>query len=182
MSGNLETLLAEWPFETVVPEDGEAVHDGLTVIGTRLDTIDDDIEWLDKQRRVQTATGEELEKLATEVGIKRQQGETDERLRFRTLIAKASTRSDGTFDDIAQVLFVLFGDDVSKISLDAKPGEPTTLLSLPESLINDIPLTETEFATALDDILPISDPIEVYTDDTLIFGQSGSQGFGGELS
>jgi len=182
MSGNLDTLLDEWPFETVVPEDGEAVHDGLTVIGNRLDAIDDDIQYLDEQRRVQTATGVELEKLANEVGIKRQQGENDERLRFRTLIAKASTRSDGTFDDIAQVLFIFFGDDVSKISLDAKPGEPTTLLSLPESLVNDIPLTETEFATALDDILPISDPIEVYTDDTLIFGQSGSQGFGGELS
>jgi hypothetical protein len=182
MSENLDTLLSEWPFETVVPEDGEAVHDGLTVIADRLDTIDDDIQWLDEQRRVQTATGAELEKLANEVGIKRQQGETDERLRFRTLIAKASTRSDGTFDDIAQVLLILFGDDVSKISLDPVTGEPTIYLSMPQSLVDDIPLTESEFATALDDILPISDPIEVYTDDTLIFGESGSQGFGGELS
>jgi len=183
VSDNLSDLTETyWPFTEITPEPDTAVHDGLTVIANQLDNVDNDISWLDEQRRLQTATDKELAKLAREVSVERQVGESDERLRYRALIAKAATRSDGTFDDVAQVLRIVFGDDVSKTSIEPKADSPAIYVTVPQGLVDDIPLSEQALSNALEDLLPLGDPVEVFTDDTFVFGETGSQGLGGDLS
>lgn len=182
MADNLETTLDNWPYEQIYPQQDEAIYDLLVAIETAFDQIDDDITYLHEQRLLQTATDRELEKLAAEVGITRETGESDEQLRFRTLIAKTSTRSNGTFEDLVGILYVLFEDDVSNISISAVDDEPTIHLEMPLGMIDDTPLTRLELSDALTDTIPLNDNITILTDDTLILGESGSRGLGGKLT
>jgi len=168
----LSVHLDNWPLETVVPTYNEPIHDILSVISLYVDETDQRLEDILKQRFLQTATGAELEKLAAEVGIVREGGETDEHLRYRTLLAKAGSRCDGTLDSIETVLAVLFGSKVNTIEITPVSNSPTLAITIPQTLLDDIPLSETELETGLQRIVPAGDPVTVATGDTFIFGES----------
>jgi len=167
-----------WPYDTVTPHDSEAVYDILTAYEGQLDRIDVQADELHDQRFLQTATTRELEKLAAEVGVQRETGEGDDRLRFRALIGKAVTRSSGTIEDIGIVLHVLFSGDATNIEISVVEDQPVLRLTIPTNLIDDTPLTTTELETELSAILPVGDSLSILTDDTWLLGESGSQGLG----
>jgi len=177
----LDTLLDNWPFTETVPDDGEAIHDLLTVIGSEFDRRDDDIAYLYKQRFLQTATSEELNRLAREAGVRRQSSEGDDELRTRALISKAATQSDGTFDSIESALNSIFDDDLTQIRIIPRELEPTIVIAIPEKLINSIPVTKSQLEKELNATTPANNPIAVETADTLILGESGERGLGGDL-
>lgn len=173
----------EWGTETAFttesnPDTSEALYDLLVACATELDGVDAELDVLYDQRFLQTATDEELEKLAAEVTTQRETGELDDRLRFRALISKAVTRSDGTLDDIGAVLYVLFGERTKNITVSAAPDKPILRLTLPTELINDIPLSASELESELRNIIAVSDSLEIFTDETFVLGESGSQGIG----
>ena len=169
---------SNWPYETIVPKDGDAVYDLLVAIETELDRIDVQADELQEQRFINTATTEELRKLAAEVGVTKETNESEERFRFRAKLAKAVARCDGTFPKFAQVLRLIFGEDAQQITVSAPAGEPVVKLTIPSELINDIPLTLAELEAELLNALPASDGLEVISDDTWLLGESGSQGLG----
>jgi hypothetical protein len=172
-----------WPYDTITPREQGAIYDLLVALETQLDRLDVQLDELQEQRFIETATTYELEKLAAEVGTQRETGESDERLRFRTAIAKAVTRSDGTIDDIAAVLYVIFGDDVQNINIEASSSEPVVQLYMPSTLVEDVPLTLSELEHELENITPVGDGLQIVTDDTFRFGESDDQGLGrGELA
>jgi hypothetical protein len=167
-----------WPYDTITPHEDEALYDLLVAMETQLDRVDVQADELQEQRFLETATSHELEKLAAEVSTPRQTNEDDERLRFRALIAKAVTRSDGTIDDLGAVLHVIFGDDATNISVDAADSEPVLRLTIPSSLVDNTPLTVSELESELTDIIAVGDRLEIFTDETFLLGESGSQGIG----
>lgn len=172
-----------WPFETIVPYEDEALYDLIVAYETQLDRVDVQADELMEQRFIDTATTRELEKLAAEVGVNRETNESEERFRFRTKIAKAVTRSTGTIDSFATVLYTIFDDDVSEISIDTPPDEPVVQLIMPSDLVDQIPLTLNELEDELIEIIPTADGLEIITDDMWLLGESGSQGVGeGELT
>jgi len=180
---NLTTIIEQWPTAALYPHETEAIYDVLVALASSLDTYDDDVQAVLNQHFLDTATGRELDKLAAEVGVQRQTGESDERLRFRAIIQKVSTRSRGTFEDIAQTMVALFGaEDANTIELVATSTGPILEVRMPRSLLNDTPLTRAEFEDALSDVVPAGDSVEVLTDDLLILGESGDQGLGGKLT
>jgi len=175
-------MQAEWPFDSTRPSDTDALYDLFRAIHQEYGYYELILDVLKRQRRLQTATGTELEKLATEVGVKRESGERDERLRFRTLISKATTRSLGTIEDFATLLNVLFGDDVSKMKLASSIDEPVVEVHIPSVIIDAQPVTASELESLLTTVLPASDDVVIVTDETWLLGESGSQGIGeGEL-
>lgn len=179
---NYQRLQDTWPLDTVRPTNNHALTDILRAWSYLLDQISQTIRWVYDQRRLQTATNEQLTKLANEVGIVRHSNESDKRLRFRALIAKAGSRSDGTLDDIETVLQIIFGSDVTKLSVKPKANSPVTLIKIPSPVLDSIPLDAAALETALDNLLPLGDPIEILSTDRLILGESGNQGLGGKLS
>lgn len=175
-----EQLQNNWPYESVVPEDDEPLDDVLTAIAARLYHAQSDIDYIQDQQLLQTATGGGLESLAAEVDVYRQAGESDASLRKRALINKAETQSKGSFADLEKVLQVVF-DDITKIRITAVQDRPTTTIGIPQSQLDDIPLTINELEAELQGAIPVSDPLNVVTADTFIFGETGEQGLGGEL-
>jgi len=170
-----------WPFDVVVPEDDEPLHDILTVFEYSSIELQYDISDVYEQIYLDSATGYELRALAAEVGITPETGETDDHLQFRTQLRKTTLRSDGTLPDLLKILQRVFGEDTAKISITAQSGEPTTRLEIPTPIIEDIPLSQNELQDELDKALPVSDPLIIVTEDTFRLGESGSSGLGGKL-
>jgi len=177
----LANILANWPQATTFPEPNDPIANVLEAIATHMATTNAEIEETYEQRFLQTASDDALERLANEVGIVRQTSELDEHLRMRTLITKAGTQADGTFDSIERLLQIIFGEKVSQVSVSTESNSPTVVIEIPQTLLDEIPLTQDELATALQDVFPTSTPVTVTTGDTLILGESGSSGVGGEL-
>lgn len=173
-----KVMAAAWPFDPTRPSSDDALYDFLRALDWELGYYEAVLSELKDQRQLTTATDEELDKLSQEVGIIRQENEGDDRLRFRTSIRKAATRSTGTFEDVAQLLESIFGDDAEDITVTNSVNDPVVELRMPSSLLADIPITDSELATALEPAIPENDTFEVVTGDTWLLGQSGSQGLG----
>jgi hypothetical protein len=172
-----------WPFESIVPNEDEAIYDLLVAYETQLDRVDVQADELMEQRFLDKATTDELEKLANEVGTVRETNEDDERLRFRARVSKAATRSDGTTRSFAEVLYAVFGEDVKDFTIDTVSGEPVVRITMPSDVTDAMPITVSELENELLDIIPTADGLEIITDDVWLLGESGSQGIGeGELT
>jgi len=167
-----------WPYDTIVPTDDGAISDILQAIETELDRIDVEIDELYEQRFLATATTNELQKLAGEVGVQRQTNESDERLRFRAQIAKAVIQSSENIYAMGQLFKILFGADASRITVTSVTSEPVVDIVIPSDLIDDIPLTKTELEAELNELVPSGDGIQIQTEDTFTFtGETTGAGF-----
>lgn len=177
----LANLLDNWPHETTLPENNDPAANVLEAVGTYMVNSNAEIEEAYEQRFLQTASNQRLEQLAREVGVQRQTAEVDEHLRFRALIQKAGTQADGSFDSIERLCSIIFGDEVDQISVAAQSGTPVVLFTIPQPLLDEIPLTKPELETELQRVFPASTPVEINTGDVLILGEDGNNGVGGKL-
>lgn len=174
-----DEILRLWPFTQIRPGDNGAIRPHLRVFGLALDRTQFRINNVKQQQSIDTATGESLEKLAGEVNLTRETNESDERLRFRTTIQKAVTRSNGTLNGLETVLAIVFGADiVANMQLSTPSSAPVVQLIIPAAIVQDSPLTRAELEAALDDAIPATDRLRIITDNTFIFGESGDQGIG----
>ncbi len=171
-------IVANWPFDEIVPTEEEAVYDIILAVESAINEVDNEIDTLYEQRFLDSATGRQLELLAAEVGVVRETNEGDDSLRLRAQLRKALSNSNGTVDDLARLLKIAFGDDTNKISVSVDAAEPIVELTIPSALIDDLPITRVRLQSILEDSLPGSDSLQILTDDTFAFGQSGSQGLG----
>jgi hypothetical protein len=172
-------VVDRWPYRFQHIADGDPLWDYLGAFASELHQIDVFIDELYEQRFLETATGRELEKLAAEVGVTRQDGETDTDLRFRARLRKAIAASDGTADDIETIMSIAFEDkDLSNIDVVHSTGAPVTQFRVPQPYLDDIPLTRADFESELVRAFPAGYGVEVATSDTWLLGESGSQGLG----
>lgn len=169
-------LLRYWPWDQIRPTGTDAASDLLFGFDRALRRLDARIEQVKRERFVHNATGASLDHLAGEVGITRQTDERDPRLRLRTRIAKAVTRSQGTLGDMERILQIIFGDAVNNMSITTVDDKPVVILQVPVTLIDEIPLTKAELETALQPIIPASDELRVKFADTFLLNESGQQG------
>ena len=194
------SLEANWPFDTVFPhsedssvtfttpttfdsettytdQDG-AIVEFITVYERHHDDLVETVNELYDDRFVESATGRELEKLASEVGLDRQTGESDDRLRFRTQIAKAITRSSGNIYELATLFRILFGEDATNITLTPAENQPVVIMNVPDLIVDQIPVSVSVLEDLLSQALPSSDNLEIITGDTFAFdGQTTGGGF-----
>jgi len=177
-----ELLFENWPNEVVRPDEDEAVDDVLTAIGRQLNRLYIETKILQRQRFIDSADGEQLRRLAREVGVRREQGEGEGAFRFRARTTKAVGRSDGTLRDLEDALQVMFGEDVSSLSVATPDSSPTVQIFVPETVLEEVPLSKPRLREQLLDAIPASDGLEVLEGDTFIFGETGDQGLGGELT
>jgi hypothetical protein len=154
-----QPLIDNWPFDEVIPYERHAIYDHLYAWDGELNRIDRTIDHIKKQKFIDTATGTSLDLLAGEVGVIRETNESDERLRFRAQIAKAIPESTTDIRTFAELLRVLFGEEASNISLTTPSGRPVVILTVPDSVITDIPLTREELEKELQQVVPSGDNI-----------------------
>lgn len=173
------TLVSNWPYGFQYIDNGDPLWNYLSAYVTEFQEIETQANELYDQRFLDTATGKELEKLAAEVGVIRETGESDDALRFRAQLRKAIAASNGTAEDIKDILILAFGEDtLADIDVTDVSGEPVTSFNLPQESLDDIPLSLSEFESELERAFPAGYGVRVTTSDTWLLGQSGSQGIG----
>jgi len=172
-------LVENWPYEFRYIEETDPIYNYLSIFATELQRLDAFINELYDQRFIETATGPELERLGAEVGVTREAGESDEVFRFRVKLGAAVAASDGTADDIADILALAFDDDtLEAITVEHINGDPLTQFTIPSHAIESIPLTKTELETEIQQAFPCGHVITIVRDDTFVFGGTGSQSLG----
>lgn len=173
----------KWPYEFQDLTTGTDINDLLTAFANEYQYFDVIIDDLYENMFLETAVGHELEALAAELGVGRREGETDDTLRYRARLARVVAASNGNAKEIATVVQTTFpGKDISVIDVTHTTGAPVIQFAVPQTYIDDIPLTQTEVETELATAFPCGTNVTLVTSDTFLFGESGSQGLGnGEL-
>jgi len=165
-----DDVVDRWPYGFQAIPDGEPLYEYLSVFSSELKRLNTDIQSLADERFIETATGQELERLGAEVGVTRRGGESDDSLRLRVQIGKAVAASNGTAEDIRTILAIVFDQsDLESITVSHVAGAPVLSFQIPTSLINDIPLTATELEAELREAVPAGSDVTVITDDVFTF-------------
>lgn len=145
-----ETFEDEQPIHAL--RDDEPLADLLRTVLTELDDLDDEIATVFDGRFIETATGDELDFLASTVNIQRKTDETDERLRRRVRGVYEAAQSTGTYEDVAQVALFVLDADPEQVNLDParETVDPATaVVEVEDAVINDSPFTEAEIERLL---------------------------------
>lgn len=172
-------VVERWPYDFQNINRDDDLYAYLGVYANELQRLDAFLDELYEQRYVATATGRELEKLGAEVGVTRRSGEGDDSYALRVALGKAIAASDGTANDIATILGIVFTDDVLEASsVEHLEGDPITQFTIPSDAIDDIPLTRQQLEDELERAFPCGFAVEIITDDSWLLGESGSQGLG----
>lgn len=155
----------------------------LRTLVSQFHRLDTEIDDLYDQRFIDTATDRELELLSANVGVEPRTGETDASFRARVRAGYRIATSDGTFEAVARAALALLDADPGDIQLIGPPettGGVGRVLA-PDILVEQSPLSQSEIAAELTRAAPLGHRLEVVTEDTLLLGESGSQGLGAEL-
>lgn len=181
---DIQTFIGQWRRyqPAVQPEKGSKARDLAKVYKRQMDRLDIEIDRIYEQRFVETATGEELERLGAKYGIRRKSGEDDEKLRLRIGAAQQVSQSRGTYKDIAQIALEVLDCEPEQITLirPSESGEPGTgIIRVQGDVIDDSPFTIAEIANLLGDGAVAGHKIEVQQSDAFTFGDADN-GFGTE--
>lgn len=124
----------------------------LDVVSSENDRIDDVLQDLYDQRFLTDATGQELEKIAFEVGVRRESGETDEELRRRVFSEYAAQSSDASYDSFATAALNILDTNRDNVDIETPPRstEKTVTLFVESSVLDDSPLTNDQITSFLE--------------------------------
>lgn len=116
----------------------------LEVLASENDRIDDDIHDLYDNRFLTSATDEELNKMAFEVGVRRQTGETDEELRRRVFSEFAAQASDATYNTFASTVLEVVDAEPENVDIQTPPQstiDKTVTVFVESAILDESPLT-----------------------------------------
>jgi hypothetical protein len=167
---NIEDIQQAFDYPTPVGVDDDMTA-LLGVLASENRRLDLDIESLYDNRFIESATGRELEKLAFEVGVRRKTGESDEKLRKRVCGAYCAQASNGTFDEVADIVMRLVDADPIQVIIntppDVSPG--TVQIGIDGASIDESPLTIDEIKEILEQSTTAGRPIDIYITGTFAF-------------
>lgn len=166
-------LADNWPYQFQRVEDGDPLYEYLGVYATEIARLDAFIDTLYEQRFIQTATTRELEKLAAAINITRNEGETDEEFRYRVQLRRVQATSNGTAEDIAELLTAAFGSAATEIEITLAPSNPILRFTIPQQLITDSPLSQSHLQSIFDEAMPCGTSITLVTEDVFTFVEDG---------
>lgn len=152
----------------------------MDVLSSENDRLDLDIEHLYDQRFIESASGEELEKIAFEVGVKRRNGESDRKLRRRVYAAYAAQASDTTYETVAAAILQTIPATPSQVDLVTPPqsGAKNIDVTIDLAAVEDSPFTETEIVDQLERIISADASVNILIEGTFGFaGNTSNEGF-----
>lgn len=181
---SLDDARQQFPNAGVAIDQDDPLAALLRTLVSQYHRLDTEIDAIYDERFIDSATARELELLGANVGVEPRTGESDESLRARVRAGYRIATSDGTFEAIARAALALLDADADDVRLE---GPPATSGGVGRVVVSDVrldesPLSQDEVAATLTDAAPLGHRIEVLTDDTFRFGESGDQGFGADLA
>ncbi len=167
---NLEEIIEEWDNDAVVIREDELPHQILETLIDALNDFDRDLEDVHDTRFIEFATDSHLEKIGEQVGVQRQNNETDEEFRVRVESGYARAVSDSTFETFGRVVLNVFNADKDQVSISGAVDEPVVVINAPAQVIDDSPLTADQIAEELTESVPASDGVRVEGTGTFELG------------
>lgn len=112
---------------------------------------------------VGTAANESLERLGQPFDVSRRDGESDDHLRARIIIAGFASHSSGTRDELLRFVKELLGTSYDDIvdTTDLSSNPATWQIEVSSSVLADFSLTTSELATELEKCVPASHTVSV---------------------
>lgn len=162
-------LADAWPYGFQQFRDEDPLYEYLGVYATEIARLDAFIDTLYEQRFIETANTDELEKLAAEIGITRNEGESDDAFRYRTRLRLIQAASDGTAEDMRNLFAAAFGEQLSEVAISPAPDSPVLLIVVPEATITTVPVSQTQLEAIFTDAMPCGTDIDLSTDTTFAF-------------
>jgi hypothetical protein len=140
-----------------------------------------DIESLYDNRFIETATGEELEKIGELVGVRRKNAEGDEKLRKRITAEFIAQASDTTYRTFAIATLAILETNPRAIDIEKPPDSVDKVVNLyvDGGALADNPLTNTEIASLLDRTVSAGGKVNIIEQGTFAFDgdESTLEGF-----
>lgn len=153
----------------------------LEVVGDELKRIDLEVESLYDNRFVESATGEELEKLGDLVGINRKTDEPDEKLRKRIFAGFASQASDTTYESFCTTAISILDGSSQSVEVVTPPQTQPKVVQLivDSQVLEENPLTQDELQVLLNGAVSIDARVMITVDGTFAFegDDSSLEGF-----
>jgi hypothetical protein len=161
-------------------EEGDELAAILKTFIDALDRLDADMDDIYDNRFIESATNEQLELLAANVGVERKSGESETSFRSRTRAGYLIAISEGTYEDVAKATLALLNTGSSGITFENPPNTNGGVgrIELQQTIIDDSALTQQEIADELTEAVPLGHRIEIISTDTWRLGESGAQGLG----
>lgn len=156
------------------PHESTNLHSLIEVIASENERIDVELDDLYDERFLDTATGHELEKIGQLIGIKRKEGESNEKLRTRIKAGFSAAASDTTYESFASASLSILDTNPSAINIKTPPqsGSKVVEIEIDGKVINDNILNESEVSLLLNKSLSIDARVDVVITGT--FGFDGS--------
>lgn len=130
---------------------------------TEADRIDSNLEEIYDQHHVNSATGDDLEKIGDLVNVRRQTGESDNRYRARIKGKFRAATTDTTFDQFVEFTASVLSTEISNVefltSYDARPA--TVDVAADTSVYDGVDLLPSELTDILDDGVPAGHRVRV---------------------
>lgn len=162
-------LADNWPYQFQRVSTSDPLYEYLGVYATEIARLDAFIDTLYEQRFIQTATTRELEKLAAAINVTRNKGETDEEFRYRVQLRRVQATSNGTAEDIEQLLTAAFGEQATQIQISPAPSSPVLRIAVPQQLITESPLNTDTLTDIFNDAMPCGTAVSLITEDVFTF-------------
>lgn len=130
---------------------------------TEADRIDSDLEDIYDQHHVNSATGDDLEKIGDLVNVRRQTGESDNRYRARIKGKFRAATTDTTFDQFVEFTASVLSTEISNVEfLTSYGARPATVdVAADTSVYDGVDLLPSELADILDDSVPAGHRVRV---------------------
>ncbi|UBF22614.1 P2 gpI-like phage tail protein [Halorubrum tailed virus 25] len=166
-----ESLAAQLPeFMPKDPESGN--YRFLSTIAERLESLENDIESIDRATSIQYAdTIDQLEQLAELVNLQPYQNETTEHFRARVFAEFQLITSKGTVSDLLNATATILGVEIEDIRYTEEytTAAGSARLNVPFSKLDQIPLSESEFGEIVSELVPSSYRVDVLKVGTFTF-------------
>lgn len=172
---NLETIIEEWD-TPIRLHSTDNIYKLLEVITSEYERIDEEVDKLEANRFLQTATGSELEKIGDLVGVNRKKGEKDEKLRKRIQGAFAAHSSDTTYSSFTNVALLILDARPEAVEFKDPPETPPKIVrvQVDDHVIIDNPLTINELTVLLSGSVSIDAIVEIERLGTFAFDDNGA--------
>lgn len=152
------------------------IYQLLQVSGDENQRLKDAIATLREQTFLETATGEELEKIGEFVGIRRKEAEDDAKLRFRIKAEFIAQASDTTYPTFVEATAEILQAEPGQFTIQTPPDTTQKVISLDVDggILDSIPLTDSELADILNDMVSADARIDIVRHGNFAFAGDDS--------
>lgn len=124
-------------------------------VGDQIDTLDSDIEAVDRATDVQRAdTIDQLERLAKLVEVTPRDGESKEHFRARTFARYQLNTAEGTISDVLNSVATILNINVERVGYVDIDREAAVGIIMPKKAVDTVNLSESEVSDILHDLVP----------------------------